>query len=171
MLQIYGARLKPQGKNTEYITLESKIKSLFIKDENKGDSFQVLLIDDKKNKFVKTYSPYDINKDLLNKTLPIVNIYKNTPNHNVKYYAKFNDDGTIDVLDNKEKVLHECMINQSSLDQLKKVADISKKTDIGIKTKKEYDKKANIFFYNNPLTDKDIHVETYDEYVKKNYKK
>lgn len=147
MYTIVRARLRPMGSATEYISVQNRIKAMLLKFDNDNYDF---VIDDNGRKSVKSFGVDNINPDLVGKEIPIVND---------NLVAKFNDDGTIEVKV-IEKTSEGALPRQSTVDQLKKIRRISKKTDIG-------DKISNAGNISSPI---DKGIESYEKFQKKNKK-
>ena len=154
-MRIVRARLKPMGGATEFISVKGRIKALI--KNNSGDTFD-FVIDNEGVKSVKSFGTDNINPDLLGQEIPIVD---------ESSYAKFNDDGTIDVTFGPDDMLEEGSLpQQSSVDQLKMVRKISKGYDIGDRVNDIYNKSgANMQYCRNPI---DTGIESYDDYQIKN---
>lgn len=149
---IVRARLKPMsGQSTEFISVKGRIKGLI--ERNKGDIFH-FVIDEGGVKTVKEFGPENVNPDLVNRVIPIVD---NT------YFAKFNEDGTIDVITET----NESLPRQQTIDQLKKLRKITKGTDIGDRVSDMNKQGANIQYIQNPI---DTGIESYEDFEKKNKK-
>lgn len=148
-MKIVRARLKPVTGSSEYISVKGRIKGLIQK--NREDTFD-FVIEDKGRRSTKTYGPDNIDETLVDQEIEIVD---NTA------YAKFNDDGTIDVIDS----IKESLPRQSTLDQLKRIRKISKGTDIGDRISDMNKQGANIGYIHNPV---DTGIESYEEFQKKN---
>ena len=84
-MKIVRARLKSYGSVSEFISVKGKIKGLI--EKNQGDTFQ-FVIDDAGVKTVKEFGPDNINPELVGKSVEITD---------ATLFAKFNEDGTIDV--------------------------------------------------------------------------
>jgi hypothetical protein len=98
-MKIIGARLKPVNGNSEYIFVRGRIKGLI--EKNRNDIFQ-FNIDENDHKSSKIYGPDDINLDLVNKKIIIIG---NNINDESYYYALFNRDGTIDIIDDMKIII------------------------------------------------------------------
>ena len=158
MITIVRARLKPMGGVAEFISVQGRIKALI--ENNREENFD-FVIDENGAKKVKSFGIDNINDELVGKEVPIIN---NT------FKAKFNNDGTVDIVSGTsesrimkfsdfEKVL-EGSIRQRSVDQLKKLRAISKKTDISDRIKDQYKNVANLSFIHNPV---DTGVESWED--------
>ena len=110
------------------------------------------VIDDNGVKTVKEFGPDNINQELLGKSIII-----NTG----PYYAKFNEDGTIDVVEQK----NESLPRQHTVDQLKRVMKMSSKTDIGNRISDMNKEGSNIQYIQNPI---DTGIESYEDFEKHN---
>jgi hypothetical protein len=140
-MKIIRGRLKPQAGTTyEFISVKSRIKHLI--EKSRGDNFDfVIEIDGRKA--VKSFGPDHLTPELIGQEVPIIS---------EDIMAKFNEDGTIDIVES----IKESLPRKNSIDQLKKVRKASKKTDIG-------DKIGN--WGTNPI---DTGVESYEDFEKKN---
>ena len=150
-MRIIRARLKPYGGSAEFISIKGRIKGLI--EKNKGDEFH-FVVDDNGVKSVKEFGPEHINPELVGKSIIIID---------GPYYAKFNDDGTIEVFEQK----NESLPRQHSVDQLKRVMKMSSKTDIGNRISDMNKQGANIQYIRNPI---DTGIESYEDFEKHNKK-
>ena len=118
MYKIVRARLKPMGgQATEFISVKGRIKGLI--ERNKGDIFH-FVIDEGGVKTVKEFGPENINPELVGKVIPIVD---------KAHFAKFNEDGTIDVTTET----NESLPRQQTVNQLNKLKrEIHRTTNITI---------------------------------------
>ena len=151
-MKIVRARLKPFGGSAEFISVKGRIKSLI--KNNSGDLFD-FVVDVDGTKSVKSYGPDNINPDLVGQEIPIVD---------ESSYAKFNEDGTIEVTFGPE-ANEGALPRQSTVDQLKRIRKATKGTDIGDKISDMNKQGANIQYIQNPI---DSGVESYEEFQKKN---
>lgn len=149
-MKIIRARLKSYGSVSEFISVKGKIKSLI--ERNRGDEFQ-FVIDDAGVKTVKEFSPENINPELVGKEVEITD---------PTLFAKFNEDGTIDVVFEKT---NESLPRQSTVDQWKKLRKMTKGVDIGDRISDMNKQGANIEYIHNPV---DTGIESYEDYEKKN---
>lgn len=152
MKKIIRARLKPMGGSAEFISVKGRIKALI--NNNPGDSFD-FVVDDNGIKSVKSFGPDLINPDLEGQEVPIVD---------GSSFAKFNEDGTIEVTFGPESN-EGALPRQSTVDQLKRIRKITKGTDIGDKISNMNKQGANIDYIQNPI---DSGIESYEEFQKKN---
>lgn len=150
-MKIIRARLKPYGGVTEFISVAGRIKGLL--DKNKGDEFH-FVIDEDGVKTVKEFGPENINPELVDQSIKICD---------GSLMAKFNEDGTIDVITET----NESLPRQQSIDQLKRVMKISAKTDIGNRISDMNKQGANIQYIQNPI---DSGIESYEDFEKHNKK-
>jgi len=150
-MKIIRARLKPYGGVTEFISVAGRIKGLL--DKNKGDEFH-FVIDEDGVKTVKEFGPENINPELVDQSIKICD---------GPLMAKFNEDGTIDVITET----NESLPRQQSIDQLKRVMKISAKTDIGNRISDMNKQGANIQYIQNPI---DSGIESYEDFEKHNKK-
>lgn len=148
---IVRARLKPIGGTSEFISIKGRIRGLI--ERNKGDIFH-FVIDEGGVKTVKEFGPENVNPDLVGKVIPIVD---------KAHFAKFNEDGTIDVTTET----NESLPRQQTVDQLKKLRKITKGTDIGDRVSDMNKQGANIQYIQNPV---DSGIESYEDFEKKNKK-
>lgn len=88
---ITRARLKPNGKPSEYISIKGRIKGLIEKNRNNEEVFE-FVINDNGRISSKIFGHENINAELIGKTIPIIDN---------SYCAIFNNDGTIDIVVNK----------------------------------------------------------------------
>jgi len=151
-ITIIRARLKPMGGSAEFISVKGRIKALI--KNNTNDIFD-FVVDDAGIKSVKSFGPDNINPDLVGQEIPIVD---------ESSYAKFNDDGTIEVTFGPE-ANEGALPRQSTVDQLKKIRKISKRTDIGDRVSDMNKQGANIQYIQNPI---DSGIESYEDFEKKN---
>lgn len=150
-MKIIRGRLKPQkGTTYPFISIKSRIKHMILK--SKGDIFD-FVVDDEGKKSIKSFGPEDINTELVGKEIPIIDN---------DVVAKFNDNGTIDVI---EGVKEEALPRASTVAQLKRLRKISKGTDIGDRISKL--KGANLNHITNPI---DTGVESYEDFERHNRK-
>jgi len=150
-MKILRARLKPYGGVTEFISVAGRIKGLL--DKNKGDDFH-FVIDEDGVKSVKEFGPENINPELVGQSIIICN---------GPWLAQFNDDGTIDVVEQT----NEALPRQHTVDQLKRVMKMSAKTDIGNRISDMNKQGANIQYIENPI---DTGIESYEDFEKHNKK-
>lgn len=150
-MKIIRARLKPIGGVTEFISIAGRIKGLL--DKNKGDDFH-FVIDEDGVKSVKEFGPENINPELVGQSIIICN---------GPWLAQFNDDGTIDVVEQT----NEALPRQHTVDQLKRVMKMSAKTDIGNRISDMNKQGANIQYIENPI---DTGIESYEDFEKHNKK-
>lgn len=148
-MKIVRARLKPIGGTSEFISVKGKIKGLI--ERNKGDTFH-FVIDEGGVKTVKEFGPENINTDLVGKVIPIVDKV---------YFAKFNQDGTIDVTTET----NESLPHQKTVDQLKRLRKMTKGIDIGDRISDMNKQGANIQYIQNPI---DSGIESYEDFEKNN---
>ncbi len=152
-MRIVRARLKPFGGATEFITVAGRIKGLI--EKNKSDEFHFVM-DDGGVKTVKPFGPENITEELVGQTIEIAN----SP-----WFAKFNEDGTIDVV--LGNTTNESLPRQQTVDQLKRVMKISARTDIGNRISDMNKQGANIQYIQNPV---DSGIESYEDFEKHNKK-
>jgi hypothetical protein len=162
-MKITRARLKPMGGPTEFISVQGRIKSLIIKSPE--DTFD-FVIDEGGKKSVKSFGVENINPELVGKEISIIN-------DTVK--AKFNEDGTIEIIEassesrilnfSKFSKINEGLPRQHSIDQLKKLRALTKGIDIGDRVPNMKKQGANIQFMHNPI---DSGVESYEDFEKHN---
>lgn len=152
-MKIVRARLKPYTGSAEFISLAGRIRSLI--QNNKDDDFH-FVIDENGIKTVKEYGKDMINDELVGKSIQILN---------TEYYAKFNNDGTIDVI--TENQINESLPREHSIEQLKRIRKISKGIDIGDRIPDLKKQGANIHYYQNPI---DSGIESFEEFEKNNKK-
>ncbi len=131
-MKIVRARLKPFSGSAEFVSVEGRIKSLI--EKNKEDIFH-FVVDEDGVKTVKEFGlghgrcPDNINPELVNQTIAI---------GRGPYHAKFNEDGTIDVV-NEVEPLEESIFSRKSdedkialqfIDRLKKIKKSDKVCNI-----------------------------------------
>lgn len=155
---IIRARLKPLSGTTEYISSQGRIKSML---ENNRDDNYDFVIEEKGKKSVKSFGIDNINKELVGKTISIVN-------DNVK--AKFNEDGTVDIVLNEsnsynnlmsfKSFIKESLPRENSVKQLKKVRKKTKGIDIGDRINQKINNKNLL----------DSHIESFEDYESNNKK-
>jgi hypothetical protein len=148
-MNILRARLKPFGLPTEFISVPGRIRSMLIK--SREDEFH-FVIDEEGVKTVKEYGPENINSELVGKTLKI---------GNSQYFAKFNEDGTIDVVSET----NESLPNQRSVNQLKELRKMTKGIDIGDRIPDLMKQGANIHYNRNII---DNGIESFEDFERKN---
>jgi hypothetical protein len=149
-MKIIRARLKAYkgSKVAEFISVKGRIKALI--EKNVGENFDFVL-DDNGRKSVKSFGPDNIDPELVGKEAPIVD--------NV-HFAKFNEDGTIDVIMmEKEGALP----RESTVNQLNKIRKATKSTTIDDRVPKL--KGANLDYERNYV---DSGIESYEDFQKKN---
>jgi hypothetical protein len=149
-MKIIRARLKavPGAKLAEFISVKGRIKALI--EKNVGDNFDIVL-DENGRKFVKTFGPDNIDPELVGKETPIVDN---------AHFAKFNDDGTIDIIEmEKEGALP----RESTVKQLNKIRKETKSTTIDDRVPKM--KGANLGYEGSTV---DRGIESYEDFEKKN---
>jgi len=166
-MKIIGARLKGQ---TDTITLprmaseksenftRSKIVSLINK--NSEDEFIFIIQDNKGGKWVRNFGP-----DTLDTTIPVDGIEtpllgKEIPIIHDSHLAKFNPDGTIEVIEVKNEG---ALPRESTVRQLEKIRKATKSTTIDDSTPKL--KGANLGYEGNTV---DRGIESYEDFEKKN---
>lgn len=152
-MKIIRGRLKPQSGSTyEFISVKSRIKSLIQK--ARGDNFD-FVIDDGGRKSVMSFGPEHLSPTLIGKEIPIISD---------DTVAKFNEDGTIDIVDSLKE---EALPRKETVDQLKKIRKVTKGIDIGDRVSKMYKQGSNIHYIQNPI---DSGIESYEDFEKKNKK-
>jgi hypothetical protein len=130
------------------------------------DNYDFVVEDDKGSKSVKTFGIDHINKELVGKTLPIVND---------RIKAKFNEDGTIEIIEGitESKIMRFDDFNEGALPreetvkQLQKLRKMTKGIDIGDRVPNLKKQGANIHFMHNPV---DTGIESYEDFEKHNKK-
>ena len=152
-MKIIRARLKPYGGTTEFITVAGRIKGLI--EKNRNDEFH-FVIDEDGVKTVKPFGPENINDELVGKDIEILN----SP-----WFAKFNEDGTIDVVVNNPT--NESLPRQQTVDQWNRLRKMTKGVDIGDRISDLNKQGANIQYYQNPI---DSGIESYEDFEKHNKK-
>jgi hypothetical protein len=147
-MKIVRARLKAfrGGKVEEFISIKGRIKGLI--EKNVGENFD-FVFDENGRKFVKSFGPDNVDPELVDKTIPIVD--------NV-HFAKFNQDGSIDVTMNEGALPRESTVNQ-----LNKIRKATKSTTIDDSVPKL--KGANLGYERNVV---DKGIESYEDFQKKN---
>lgn len=165
-MKIIRARLRPMGGATEFISVKGRIKALI--NNNPGDSFDFVIVDDNGISRVKSFGPDLINPELEGQEISIVD---------GSSFAKFNEDGTIEVTfgpvalgppdtcTETPSSNEGALPRQSTVDQLKKIRKISKGTDIGDRISDMNKQGANIDYIQNPV---DSGIESYEDFQKKN---
>jgi len=153
-MRIIRARLKPFGGSAEFISVKGRIKGLI--EKNKEDIFH-FVIDDDGVKTVKEFGPDNINPELVNQSIIILD---------GPYYAKFNDDGTINIVEAAEPI-EESLPRERSVKQLKKLRAMTKGIDIGDRISDLNKQGANIDYYRNPI---DSGIESFEDFEKNNKK-
>lgn len=149
-MKIIRARLKPQkGTTYEFISVKGRIRGLI--EKNKGDVFD-FVIDSDGRKAVKSFGPDDINSELVGKEIPIID---------KDVVAKFNEDGTIEIV----KALTESLPRASTVAQLKRLRKATRGVDIGDRIPKM--RGSNMNHITNPI---DTGVESYEDFEKHNKK-
>lgn len=152
-MKIVRGRIKPQkGSNYEFISVKSRIKHLI--EKNKGDVFD-FVIEENGRRSSKTYGPDNMNPDLIGKEIPIID------NDTI---AKFNEDGTIEIVKNMNE---EALPRESTIKQLKMVRKLSRGVDIGDRISKMNKQGSNIHYIKNPI---DTGIESYEDFTKHNKK-
>ena len=162
-MKIVRSRIKPMCGPTEFISVQGRIKSLILKYE--GDNFD-FVVEENRNKKAITFGVDYIDEQLVGKTLPIIN-------DRVK--AKFNEDGSIDIIEgvSESKIMRFDDFNEGALPreetvkQLKKLRKLTKSTDIGDRVPNMKKQGANIHFMHNPV---DTGIESYEDFEKHNKK-
>ena len=163
MKRIIRARLKPMGGLTEFISVQGRIKSMLVKNEDDNFDF---VIDDSGNKYIKTFGVDFIEPELVGQTLPIIN-------DRVK--VKFNQNGTIEIIEevSESKIMRFDDFNEGALPreesvkQLRKLRKRTKSIDIGDRVPNLKNQGANVHFDRNPV---DVDVESYEDFEKHNKK-
>lgn len=149
-MKIIRARLKAVtgARLAEFISVKGRIKALI--EKNVGENFDFVL-DDNGRKSVKSFGPDNIDSELVGKEAPIID---NT------HFAKFNNDGTIDVIEmEKEGALP----RESTVKQLNKIRKTTKSTTIDDRIPKL--KGANLGNEKNVI---DSGIESYEDFERKN---
>jgi hypothetical protein len=149
-MKIIRARLKAfkGAKLSEFISVKGRIKALI--EKNVGEEFDFVFEEDGR-KFVRSFGPDNIDNTLIGMEVEIVD------NTN---FAKFNDNGTIDVFTpQKEGALP----RESTVNQLKKIRKATKSTTIDDRVPKL--KGSNLGHERNYI---DSGIESYEDYEKKN---
>jgi len=150
-MKIIRGRLKPQkGTTYEFISVKSRIKAML--EKAKGDNFD-FVIDDGGRKSVMTFGVDHINPLLVGKEIPIISD---------DTIAKFNEDGTIEILG---PLKEEALPRKETVEQLKRIRKASKGIDIGDRISKMYKQGSNIHYIQNPI---DTGIESYEDFEKKN---
>jgi predicted oxidoreductase len=150
-MKIIRGRLKPQAGTTyEFISVKSRIKHMI--EKNKKDIFD-FVIDDGGRRAIKTFGPENINPELVGKEVPIIDN---------DVFAKFKEDGTIDII---QGVKEEALPRSSTVAQLKRLRKATKGIDIGDRIAKL--KGANLSGITNPI---DTGIESYEDFEKHNKK-
>ena len=147
MLIIRG-RLKPVGTTYEFISIKSRIKHMILKNDNENFDF---VVDDNGRKSIKSFGPDNLNTDLIGMEVPIIDD---------DLVAKFNSDGSIEII----QKLEEALPGQHNIDQLNRVRKISKGIDIGDRIM-NMDKGSNLKYMRNPI---DSGIESYEDFEKRN---
>lgn len=122
-MRIIRARLKPFGGSAEFISVKGRIKGLI--EKNREDIFH-FVIDEDGVKTVKEFGPDNINPELVNQSIIILD---------GPYYAKFNEDGTIDVVEEQNESIfsrksEDDKIAIHFIDRLKKIKKSDKVCNI-----------------------------------------
>ena len=102
-----------------------------------------------------SFGPDYLNSSLIGKEIPIIS------NDTV---AKFNEDGTIDIVGSLKE---EALPRKETVEQLKKIRKASKGIDIGDRVSKMYNQGSNIHYIQNPI---DSGIESYEDFERKNKK-
>ncbi len=153
-MRIIRGRLKPMpGSTYEFISVKGRIKGMI--EKNPNDNFDFVIEDDKMIKSVKSFGPDFIDKNFIGKEIPIIDN---------AYIAKFNEDGTIDIIEGTNE---ESLPRESTVRQLKKLRKLTKKTDIGDRISDMNKEGSNIGWIKNPI---DSGIESYEKFQKKNRK-
>jgi hypothetical protein len=149
-MKIIRARLKAfkGGKVEEFISIKGRIKGLI--EKNSGENFDFVL-DENGRKSVKSFGPDNVDPELVDKTIPIVD--------NV-HFAKFNQDGSIDVTMSENEG---ALPRESTVKQLDKIRKATKSTTIDDRIPKL--KGANLGYEGNVV---DRGIESYETFQKKN---
>ena len=149
-MKIIRARLKSMfgSKVSEFITVKGRIKSLIT--ENREDNFD-FVIDESGRKSVKSFGPDFIDANLVGTQIPIVD---NT------FFAKFNEDGTIDVVMSENEG---ALPRESTVKQLEKIRKATKSVTIDDSVPKL--KGANLGYERNYV---DSGIESHEDFEKKN---
>jgi hypothetical protein len=149
-MKIIRARLKSMfgSKVSEFITVKGRIKSLII--ENTEDNFD-FVIDVSGRKSVKSFGPDCIDATLVGTQIPIVDN---------SYFAKFNEDGTIDVVTSENEG---ALPRESTVKQLEKIRKATKSVTIDDRVPKL--KGANLGYERNYV---DSGIESHEDFEKKN---
>jgi hypothetical protein len=152
-MKIIRARLKPQkGTTYEFISVKGRIRGLI--EKNKGDIFD-FVIDSGGRKAIKSFGPDDINSELVGKEIPIID---------KDVVAKFNEDGTIEIV---QELKEEALPRQSTVNQLKRIRKLTKGIDIGDRVSKMNKEGSNIHYIHNPI---DTGIESYEDFERHNRK-
>lgn len=116
---ITRARLKSYGKAELFLSLQRRIISLL--ENNISDNYD-FLIDDAGRKSIKTFGVDNILPELVGKEIPIINDH---------YFAKFNEDGTVEVMTERSEPTNESLprlkdfIRESSVRIIRKFNDFN----------------------------------------------
>jgi hypothetical protein len=150
-MKIIRARLKPISGATEFISVRGRIKSLLQK--NEGDMFHFVIDDGKGVRTVKEFGPENINTELVGQIIPIVDD---------TLFAKFNEDGTIEVVTESNEG---ALPRQSTVNQLKKLRGKCRGTDIGDRVSDMNKQGSNIQYIQNPI---DTGIESFEDFERNN---
>lgn len=137
------------GGTSEFISVKGRIKGLI--KNNPNDIFD-FVVDEDGRKSSKTFGPDNINPDLVGWEVPIIDGTS---------YARFNEDGTIDVIESK----NESLPQENTVKQLKKLRKLTKGVDIGDRISDMTKQGANVAYIENPI---DTGIESYQDFEKKN---
>ena len=166
-MNIVGARLKPFGGKTEFLTLKGRVKSLI--ENNKGDIFD-FVIEENGRTSVKEFGPDSINPGLVGKKLPICEIIRRGPRKELvssPYLVNFNEDGTIHISFDGDELTNESLPREQTVQQWNKLRKMTKGVDIGDRISDMNKQGANIQYIQNPV---DTGIESYEDFERHNKK-
>ncbi len=152
-MNIIRGRLKPlSGSTYEFISVKSRIRHMIEKNPNENFDF---VIDDGGRKAIKSFGPDNLNSELIGKEISIISN---------DVIAKFNEDGSIDII---QELKEEALPRASTVNQLKKLRKLTKGIDIGDRISKMNKQGSNIHYIHNPI---DTGIESYEDFEKHNKK-
>lgn len=150
---ITRARLKSYGKAELFLSLQRRIVAML--ENNPSDNYDFLIDDGRKA--IKTFGVDNILPELVGKEIPIINDH---------YFAKFNEDGTVEVITKRSEPTNESLPRDSTVRQLKMLRKATKSTDIGDRISDMSKQGGNIDWIKNPIDS----VESYEDFERNNKK-
>lgn len=152
-MKIIRARLKPMpGTTYLFVSLKGQITALLSKTKN--DDFDFVM-EENGRRSIKSFGPNNLTKELIDQEVQILDS---------RSYAKFNKDGSIDVINIRNEG---ALPRESTLKQMRRIRKASRRTDIGDRISDMGKEGSNIGWISNPL---DKGIESYEDSERRNKK-